>query len=261
VQVSLDGATAAIHESYRGAGTFEPALQALHILIEEGLPATVRCTVHSRNFRDLPALARLLLEELNIPSFSTNSASSLGTHAKYDEEMFLKPAKRLEAMKILAALVQQYPGRLQASSGPLAEWHMFHDMEQARREGRSIPGRGRLVGCGCIFERIAVTSDGAYVPCVMLPQMILGYIGRDSLVDVWLNSPVLNALRARIHLPLADFEECQGCSYINTCTGNCAGNALSVLGSSNRPSPDACLRRFDRELAGAGLTMWEAHDG
>ena len=255
VQVSLDGSCAAVHETMRGKGTFRPALNAIRNLLTEDVPTTVRVTVHAYNIEDLPAIARLLLEEVGLPSFSTNSISAMGTRGKYGDSLFLTAAQRLRAMKVLAALDEKYPGRIQAQAGPLAEWKGFGEMEAARSSGKPIPGRGRLVGCGCMFSSLAVRADGALTPCVALPQMVLGYIGKDSLEDVWRNSPQLNKFRRRRSIPLKRFRECRGCEYIQSCTGNCAGGALSLLGDANRPSPDACLRRFEKELAAEGLSL------
>ncbi|MBM4429900.1 MAG: SynChlorMet cassette radical SAM/SPASM protein ScmE [Chloroflexi bacterium] len=256
IQVSLDGSRPEPHEAMRGKGSWEPAVNAIKILHAEGLPTTVRVTIHGQNVDDLPNVARLLLEEIGLPSFSTNAISSLGTHAKYGEEAFLTPARRLQAMKVMAELDARYPGRLQAAAGPLAEWKGFHEMEEARRSGTPIPGRGKLVGCGCIFERMAIRADGAYVPCVMLPQYVMGHIGKDPLVEVWQNSPLFNRVRERIHISLDSFDQCQGCEYTESCTGNCAGNALSMTGDANQPSPEACLRHFQQELATEGLSLW-----
>lgn len=256
IQVSLDGASAKVHESLRGKGSFEPALKAIRILKEKGLPVTVRTTIHPGNIDDLPALANLLLEDLGLAGFSTNSVSSLGTHLKYNDTFFLNPEQRLQAMKALAELDKRYPGRISASAGPLAEWKMFQEMDDARVSGRDIPGRGRLVGCGCIFERIAVRADGAYTPCVMLPQMALGYIGEDSFEQIWRYFPALNALRERIHISLEDFAECRNCDYLHLCTGNCAGTALSLNLNANTPSPEGCLRRFKEELKEKELSLW-----
>jgi len=256
IQVSLDGSTPEIHESMRGRGSFEPALNAIQILLEEGLPATVRVTIHARNIEDLPAVARLLLEELGLPAFSTNAISSLGTHAKYGDDLFLTPAQRLRAMNVMAGLDKRYPGRIQASAGPLWESKAFDEMEAARQSGGTISGRGYLIGCGCIFTRISVRADGAYVPCVMLPHIVLGTIGQDPLTQVWREAPALNALRQRIEIPLASFAECQGCEYTELCTGNCAGTAASLLGDPNQPNPEACLRKFKEDLAAEGLSLW-----
>ena len=257
IQVSLDGSRPETHEAMRGVGSFEPALQAIKILREAGLPLTVRVTVHGKNIEDLPATAHLLLDEIGLSSIGTNSVSSLGTHTKYADGAFLTPAQRLRAMHVLAELDAKYPGRISAAAGPLADWKMFHAMRAAAQNGKPIPGRGYLVGCGCIMSRIAVRADGAYVPCVMLPQMVLGYIGHDPLEEVWRNSPAFNALRERASIALTSFEECQGCAYLQSCTGNCAGTALSIVGEANRPSPEVCLLKFEKDLEAEGLSLWQ----
>lgn len=255
VQVSLDGSTARVHETLRGPGTFAPALAAVRLLQETGLDVTVRVTVHPGNLDDLESISRLLLDDLQLPSFSTNAASSLGSSAKYGAETLLKPMQRLRAMRELARLSARYPGRIQASAGPLADWQMFHAMEEARRSGQPVAGRGHLVGCGCIFTRLAVRADGAYVPCVMLPQMVLGRVGVDRLEDIWQSSE-LQELRCRWSIPLAAFPECLGCPWQQSCTGNCAGTALSLTGDANRPCPEACLRRFHEEVSAMGESLW-----
>jgi SynChlorMet cassette radical SAM/SPASM protein ScmE len=255
IQVSLDGSRPEIHESMRGAGSFLPALQAIRVLRQEGLPVTVRVTVHASNIDDLPAIGRLLLEDLGLPAFSTNTISALGTKSKYGNDLFLSPAQRHLAMKTLAHLDEKYPGRILAEAGPLAEWKMFQEMEKAHKDQTPIPGRGFLVACGCVYSRISVRSDGAYVPCVMLPQMVMGYIGQDPLEEVWRKSPILASLRERRDVPLRSFEECQACEYLESCTGNCPGTAFSLLGEVNRPSPEGCLRKFKRELEAQGLSL------
>ena len=185
------------------------------------------------------------------------TVSSVGTRSKYANDLFLTPPQRLRAMRVLADLAEQYSGRITADAGPLAEWRMFTDMEKARREVVPIPGRGRLVGCGCIFERLAVLADGTYVPCVMLPQTNMGKMGEVPLEEVWQHAPALTALRDRVAIPLSAFEECRECEYAESCTGSCPGTSVSLLGEANRPSPEACLRKFKEDLARCGLTLWE----
>lgn len=256
VQVSLDGSRAEVHETLRGRGSFAPALNAIKILRAEGLPTTVRATIHADNIEDLPALADLLLNQIGLPSFSTNAISSLGSRAKYGDDLFLSPAMRLRAMHVLADLDARFPGRIQASAGPLGEWKMFHQMEAARRKGGTLPGRGCLTGCGCIYNKLAVRADGAFIPCVTLPQMVLGYVGRDSVAHVWQNAPQLHALRKRIHIPLSEFDRCRVCDYNRLCTGNCPGTAASAGGGPNQPAEEGCLALFQQALAMEGLSLW-----
>lgn len=256
IQVSLDGSKPEIHEAMRGKGSFAPALNAIRVLRDEGLSVTSRVTIHAHNVEDLPSIAALLLEDLGLQSFSTNSISSLGTLTKYGNGIFLSPSQRLRAMRVLDELNKKYAGRIQAEAGPLAEWRMFREMEKARQACTPLPGCGYLVACGCIFSRFAVRADGAFVPCITLPQLVLGYIGQDSLEEVWRNSPILDSLRGRRMIPLDSFAECQDCDYVKSCTGNCPGTAFSRLGDANVPSPEGCLRKFKDALATEGLTVW-----
>ena len=251
VQVSIDGSCPEVHESMRGAGSFAPAIAALNMLRAAGLQVTVRVTVHAGNVEDLPALAKLLLVDLGVPDFSTNAVSSLGTAEKY-QGLMLNARQRLRAMEVLVALAAEYPGRISGTAGPLAEARMYAQMRAAAASGRPIAGHGRLVACGCVFERLAVRADGAYVPCVMLPLQVIGHAGQMPLVDAW-QSQIMARMRARGQTALTEFAECAGCRYVESCTGNCPGSSSSLTGDPHQPSPESCLRRFEEALAAEGV--------
>ncbi len=72
VQVSIDGATPETHDACRGEGNFLRAVDGIKALQRNQIPVTVRLTIHRHNVRDLEEAARLLLEEVGLPSFSTN---------------------------------------------------------------------------------------------------------------------------------------------------------------------------------------------
>ena len=94
------------------------------------------------------------------------------------------------------------------------------------------------------MSTLAVRADGVMVPCGQMSHIELGSINRDNLQDVWQEHPEFKRLRERHSIPLEDFGFCQGCEYINYCTGNCPALAYTILGKENHPSPDACLKRF-----------------
>jgi SynChlorMet cassette radical SAM/SPASM protein ScmE len=248
VQVSIDGSIPITHDSFRGQGTFYKAVQGIRTLQKNGVSAAVRVTIHRQNVRDLDNIARLLLEEIGLPSFSTNSAGYMGLCQKNTEQVQLTSEERHLAMTTLLKLAKKYGGRINAQAGPLAEGKVWLEMEKARREGlESLPERGYLTGCGCPFSKIAVRTDGVYVPCNMLSHIELGRINRDSLVEIWQNHPQLRKIRQRRFKPLSDFEFCRGCPYLNYCTGNCPALAYALLGRVDHPSPDACLRKYLEE--------------
>jgi SynChlorMet cassette radical SAM/SPASM protein ScmE len=243
--VSVDGSRAETHDSCRGAGSFDRAIGGIRTLQHHGVNVAVRVTLHRDNVDDLEDTARLLLEELGLPAFSTNSAGYLGTCRLNAADVMLTTAERQVAMETLLRLEEEYPGRVSASAGPLAEGRVWRRMDDARAQGApAFANRGRLTACGCPGSKISVRADGAIVPCSMLAHIKLGRINRDLLLEVWQHSPALNSLRSRHTIPLAGFEFCAGCDYIPYCTGNCPGLAFATTGQVDHPSPDACLRRF-----------------
>jgi SynChlorMet cassette radical SAM/SPASM protein ScmE len=213
--------------------------------------------VHRYNVHDLEATARLLLEELGLGSFGTNSAGYLGSCRVHADEVMLTTEERQVAMETLARLAKKYEGRIQASAGPLANARMWLAMEEARAAGAPPFARGgRLTACGCHGNKIAIRADGAIVPCNMLPHIELGRINHDSLAEVWQHHPALKDLRTRHTIPLTEFEFCAGCEYLPYCTGNCPALAYTLTGQVNHPSPDACLRRFLAE-GGTLEALWK----
>lgn len=245
IQISLDGANAAVHDANRGKGSFEGALKGLHILQQFDLPIGVRVTITSHNVHQLDKTAKFLLEDLRLSSFGTNSAGYFGVCHQHASELMLSVKERTVAMETLARLSKQYNSRITATAGPLSEYHFWRRMEKARSERElPFPNGGYLTACGCHTNSLAVRADGAYIPCVMLAHVELGRINHDPLIKVWKDSSELNKLRTRQFIPLTDFSFCSDCSYIPYCTGNCPGLAYNLIGEINHPSPNACLKMF-----------------
>lgn len=245
VQISVDGSKPETHDANRGRGSFEGAMRGIKTLKRHGVRVAVRVTITRNNVDDLENTARLLLEELALPSFGTNSAGYLGTCQINAEELLLTTADRQRAMETLLRLAKQYPGRIQALAGPLAEGQRWGMMEAARLEGAPpFSNGGRLTACGCVWNKIAVRADGAIMPCTMVAHEVLGYIHQDRLMDLWQKSPAMNRMRSRSSISLCEFAFCADCPYQPYCTGNCPGLAYALTGQIDHPSPDACLRKF-----------------
>ncbi|MHB8771635.1 MAG: SynChlorMet cassette radical SAM/SPASM protein ScmE [Syntrophales bacterium] len=244
VQVSIDGAIDITHDAFRGEGNFLKAIQGIRNLRQCNVPVAVRVTIHRKNVHELEAVAELLLDEMGLPSFSTNAASPLGLCRKNAAQTQLTVAERSLAMETLMRLNERYGGRISATAGPLAEGHAWREMAEACRQGKRMEGRGYLTGCNGPRQTLAVRADGALIPCLQLGHMVLGNITTDDLLDVWRDHPDLRALRERPAIPLASFAFCRRCTYTDYCTGNCPAIAYTMLGEVNHPSPDACLRLF-----------------
>jgi len=248
VQVSIDGSVPAIHDSFRGKGNFVKAMDGVKTLQRHGINVPVRMTIHRKNVRDLEGVARLLLEEVGLPGFSTNAASFMGLCRHNTEQVQLTVEERSLAMETLLKLNNKYNGRISAAAGPLADARAWLGMVKAcKEEQEHMPQRGYLTSCGGVMNKIAVRADGVMVPCSQMSHIELGRINQNDLREVWQNHPELERLRERRNIPLREFEFCWDCEYINYCAGGCPALAYNIVGEENHPSPDSCLRQFLKE--------------
>jgi SynChlorMet cassette radical SAM/SPASM protein ScmE len=248
IQVSIDGSRAEIHDQSRPPKSFDRALRGLRLLKDAGLPVTVRVTVNRSNLDDLPDIARLLLEEVGLRSFSTNEAAQMGSARCYGDSMVLTPGERRRAMETLASLDEKYDGRIGANAGPLALARHFTEIEDALAHGKSgLPGRGKLCSCGGVFNKMAVLHDGTMAPCNMLPKLTMGVFGHHSLTEAWRSSPAINAVRYRREIPLAALPACRDCTYAGFCAGGCPASVMARHGRLNERDPQGCYRIFKGE--------------
>ena len=248
VMVSLDGSCAEIHDASRGQGSFEGAVRGIKTLQRHDIPVTACVTINHYNVHDLDSIARFILDDLGLSLFESLSPYYLGSCLKHADEIQLTAKDRMKAMATLLKLSDKYPGRISAEDGPLYEVRSWKRMEESRLQTPASKEGGHLDACGNSSISIHVHSDGTITPCPFLPQINLGRINRDSLSEVWQNSPVLNNMRSRC-IALADFEFCQGCDYINYCKGICPAtiSAYSKTGELDHPGPGNCLRVFLRD--------------
>jgi len=249
IQVSIDGSRAEIHDQSRPPKSFDRALAGLRMLKEAGFPVTVRVTINRTNIDDLPNIARLLLEDVGLPSFSTNEAQQMGSARCFGESMVLTPLERRRAMEVLTDLNKKYGGRISANAGPLALARHVAEIEECLARGQnSMPGRGKLCSCGGVLGKMAILHDGTIVPCDLLPTLTMGVYGLHSLTEAWRSSPAINAVRYRRDIPLASLPTCRDCAYIGFCSGGCPGSVMARYGRLNVRDPLDCYRIFKGEV-------------
>ena len=255
VQVSIDGAEAWSNDHNRGRGAFDGAMAGLRLLAERDAPRGVRLTLTRFTADHLEeALAALL--ELS-PVVGTNELMPFGRGGHAYDKMAMSPAQRERAAEVLVRWAERYPGRIEASAGPLASAR-----ERARYEALTAAGcdhggngSGHLSSCGGFHETLAILHDGSLVPCIQIPEARLGKVGEVDIGEVWLRHQTLRELRDRWQVRLESLEYCRGCKYIPFCHGGCPANAVAVFGTHLAPDPIHCMRRLidGIELGGDGL--------
>jgi len=242
IQISIDGSSEEIHDHSR-PNSFSRAIRGLKLLKGAGFPMTVRVTINRFNYNDLENTARLLLEEVGLPGFSTNEAYPCGATNRFEEGIMLSVAQRREVMDTLTRLNEKYHDRISASAGPLALAIQECAFLEARSKGiTELPGRGYLTACGGVFEKIAVLHDGTIVPCHIISDLHLGNILTDNFLEVWRTHPLMLAMRERRNISLDTIEPCKDCDYKGYCTGGCPGGALFLNGDFNTRNPMDCYR-------------------
>jgi radical SAM protein len=228
--LSLDGSTAARHDSIRGIpGTFERTMQAIRWAQELEMPLQVNTLVSQETAPDIPAVYELL-KPMGLARWSLFFLISVG------RGKVLQPLEAAEAEKLMGwvyELSKTAPFIVATTEAPsfrrVALEHMKEEGltgEQIKRSG-AYRGFGIRDGHGIVF----VSNTGDICPAGFLP-LVAGNIRRDRVADVYRNSPLFRAL----HDP-GQFEgRCGACEYHALCGGSRA-RAYSATGDPLATDP------------------------
>ena len=246
IQVSIDGASAKIHDASRGPGRFEASVNGIKFLKKHYVGVSVRVTLTKLNLADLENVASFLLEELSLPGFSINDAFDMGLCRDNFNELRLSAVERSMAMEVLLRLSQKYGRRISATAGPLDEARHWIRIKRALRHEKEfiMPRLGTLSSCGISMTSLAVRADGVIVPCQLMPHIELGRVNKDDLTTIWQSHPTLEKLRLRRNIPLNTFASCKDCEYIEYCAGGCPAITFLQQGDEYLPNTKHCLRQF-----------------
>ncbi len=262
VQVSVDGPVSRIHDKTCAQGSFKRVMRGLEHLERRGVDRTVRVTITQNNVDHLEEAARVLFEEVGLPSLRFQSVRPFGMTKENAARFMLTPDQFARAMSAHHRIIQEYGPRVNAKGGPLSAFTRWNEMESLKKENAPpVPREERLIRCGGVFNKMAVRADGVMAPCTRLPHRELGRINRDSLLEVWRRHSELQRLRERSRTPLSDLGYCRACDYRPYCRGGCPANAHELTDVENNPTPsdDFCYRRF--KDAGGVLPVFSTEVG
>jgi radical SAM protein len=225
--LSLDGSTAAAHDSIRGVpGTFDRALQAMRWAQELEMPLQINTLVAAETAHDLPAIYELQ-KSYRVARWSLFFLISVGRGKVLQP---LAPAKAEMLMSWIYETSQIAPFIVATTEAPsyrrVAVEQMKSQGMTAEEIKRSNAYRsfGIRDGHGIVF----VSHTGEICPAGFLP-LVTGNVRRDRLADVYRNAPDFRLL----HDPTQFEGRCGFCEYRMLCGGSRArafeatGNALS----------------------------------
>ncbi|QLG47620.1 TIGR04053 family radical SAM/SPASM domain-containing protein [Natrinema halophilum] len=214
--VSLDGASADAHDSFRGEdGSFEETIRAVEDARAVGLPVQVNTTVCRRTVGELPAI-RDLLTEIGAVMWSVFFLVPVGRGRILEP---VDPQRADAVMEWLADVSESEPFGVKTTEAP-----QYRRVAMQRRadadgedDGAAGPGSGIerrtgiVAGDGFAF----VSHTGEVFPSGFLPEAA-GNVRERPVTEIYRESPLFRSLRDRDQLT----GKCGACPYRHVCGGS-----------------------------------------
>ena len=263
VSISLDGADAATHDSFRGIpGAFDQALQGLRNLKELGMSVQINMTIARHNAHQLPAVLEMsrklgadalhtfllvpvgcgvgIAEDQMVPAdeyekilnwfYDRAQEGGIELKATCAPHYFRVDRQRRAAERRAASLAQSNFGGDGHDIGPTdltMPGSTGIDLHpHARRAGAGHPDGMQAMTKGCLAGTgvAFISYQGEVFPCGYLPALA-GNLHQQSLAEIWESAPVFQQLRDTDNLK----GKCGYCEFRNICMG-CRARAFAATG-------------------------------
>ncbi len=237
--VTLDGSKSEIHDLHRGKGTFNKVIKGINYLKRYNLPVSTLFTLNDSNMNDLIDCIKLN-ESLGIeymtamvlcPTGRASNGELLLTKEKW-YPLFMKLTNMLKNNEIklkfkivppnesqvfwLFYFPLKYYGKLEL----LSLW------KQSVNENIEV----RQVSCTAGIKACSIDENGDIYGCDLMMGMdnfIAGSLRKNSLSEIWNNSPLFNKLRK---INFSDIKgKCSDCEY-SWCGAGCRSTAYNMSG-------------------------------
>lgn len=205
VQISIEGPEA-IHDAIRGGGMFRSAVKGVECLLSRNVVVHLNVTLSAINVDHLEELLSFA-RSLGVQRVGFSRLVPHGKGEALIGEM-LTPERVREAYGMLAAWSNEKT--LTGTGDPVAS-AMEIDNEA---DCGDVP----FGGCAAGISGLTLLPDGTITPCRRLPIPI-GNVTRNSIRQVWAESPVLDKLRTRSRYTgrcgrCTRWAACRGCRAI-----------------------------------------------
>jgi radical SAM protein len=248
IHLSLDGATAEVHDAFRGVhGSFGRTLAILRVVTELGLPLQVGTTVSRHNIATLPAIA----EQVAAAGATIWSLFFLVPTGRGQVADMIAPVEHERVLRWLFAHGRSAPYRVRTVAAPHYRRVVLETMRRERGTDRDAPPRWEATGAGYAFREgrapeergvndgdgfCFVSHTGDVCPSGFL-QLPAGNVRQQSLVEIYREAPLFRALRDRTLLT----GRCGRCSFRGVCGGSRA-RAFALTGDYLAEDPSCVYR-------------------
>ena len=232
ISISLDGATAQIHDRFRAVeGAFEAAINGAELAKAAGIEFQINTTITKANLDQIPRIQALAVE-LGAVAHHIFLLVPTG-RGKYILDQEITAAEYEETLNWFYDQRGKTPMQLKATCAP----HYYRILRQrAREDGQKVTfqshgldavTRGCLGGTGFCF----ISHRGIVQPCGFL-NLNCGDVTREAFDKIWRESEIFNNLRNFKKLK----GKCGRCEYKSVC-GGCRARAYEASGDYMAQEP------------------------
>jgi SynChlorMet cassette radical SAM/SPASM protein ScmF len=210
ISVSIDGANADSHDTFRGVqGAFDKAVAGIKALVEAGYHPQVIMSLHSGNVVEIEELVHLVVSwgagsvKFNLVQPSGRGEQMTGRGQILEITHLVEIGKWVEhdlQKRVTIPLLYSWP-------------MIFYSLDRLVKLGSD--------SCG-IFNILGILSNGSLAMCgigMEIPELTYGQVGKDRLLDVWCTNQVLIDLRRDLPGKLEGV--CSECIFKYQCLGSC----------------------------------------
>jgi len=239
VSISLDGATAEIHNRLRQLeGSFESAVEGIGYLRDKSVPFQINITLTKHNAHQLEDVYELA-KSLGAVAVHIFMLVPVGCGQSLAKTDMLSPEQCEQKMVDICKLDGRGELQMKVTCGPhyervIRQQGLYKARAKTGHPGGSVPGgghggasRGCLAGLGVLF----VGHQGDVFPCGYLP-VNCGNVLKDKLSDIWYKNKDLARMREGSELE----GKCGVCGYRQIC-GGCRARAYAVGGNYMAEEP------------------------
>lgn len=238
IAVSLDGATAEVHDAFRGfEGSFARTMQILEDLRAIDMSFQINSTVAKVNIDTMPQIAEVVAQSGAVQW----SVFFLVPTGRASIEALITPQQHEQMMHWLAELSESAPFDIKSTAAPF-----YRRVAIERRRAQSGGGPVTFAGAGFRYEDglhrpvqgvndgkgfVFISHIGEVYPSGFLP-VSAGNVRDESLVRIYRDSPLFRDLRNPDLLE----GKCGLCEYRDVCGGS-RGRAYGVTGNMFASDP------------------------
>lgn len=234
IVISLDGASAAIHDTRRQRkGALEAAQKAIREMVSRPIrERTVVTSIDRNNLGELAPLRDWLLEHAPGITWMINIASPTPA-SRMDKTHVLNIAEFLKLVKFIAESRKMYRGQLDVTGT-----HCMGYFSQKYPDLYNYTWSG----CQAGITTLGLRSDGSITGClIMSDHFIEGNVRQQSLFDIWMD-PGAFSYNRRFSMDMLK-GKCKTCRLGALCRGGCRETAFSFTGDPF--DPPFCLHYLE----------------